>query len=98
VAVCVAVLMLFFSLPPPPRSYVLDTDAERVEDHDGDGTLETVAAMRWALADTTGDPPRPRKGHAAALVFSKLYVFGGVAGDRGRLNDLHVLDTETLVA
>ncbi len=53
--------------------------------------------MVWSLAETTGEAPSPRKGHATALLFSKLFLFGGVGEDRRRLNDLYVLDTETLI-
>lgn len=76
--------------------YVLNTDVDRRTDIDGDGTTELVNMMVWTLAETSGDAPAPRKNHAAVLLFSKLYIFGGVGEDRRRLNDVHVLDTETL--
>lgn len=76
--------------------YVLNTDVERIVDVTGDGKAERVSTMVWSLAETTGEAPTPRRGHSATLLFSKLYIFGGVGEDRRRLNDLFVLDCETL--
>jgi len=39
--------------------------------------------------------PGPRAAHSCNLVGTRLYVFGGWNGKKG-LNDLHVLDTETM--
>jgi len=50
--------------------------------------LET---MRWYKTQCQGTPPSARGFHEAAMVNSKLYVFGGFDGER-YFADVHVLD------
>uniref|UniRef100_A0A7N0TLY7 Acyl-CoA-binding domain-containing protein n=1 Tax=Kalanchoe fedtschenkoi TaxID=63787 RepID=A0A7N0TLY7_KALFE len=47
--------------------------------------------------ETSGDVPRARGGHSATLVGSKIIIFGGEDFSRQILNDVHVLDLETMV-
>jgi len=51
--------------------------------------------MTWSKPVTTGVVPGPRAGHTMTAVGSRLYVFGGGDGNH-YLNDLHILDTETM--
>jgi len=46
--------------------------------------------------NTTGTPPSPRSDHSIAVVDKFIYVFGGSDEKVTPLNDVHVLDTETL--
>ena len=48
---------------------------------------------RWTRLDPKGTLPEPRSFHAMVAISSNLYVFGG-CGKGGRLNDLHMFDTE----
>ena len=43
-----------------------------------------------------GPTPSPRAAHAAIRFGNVVYLFGGRHGDR-RMNDLHMLDLETLM-
>jgi len=52
--------------------------------------------VEWTCVQTKGDAPEARSFHLMATVDSKLYIFGG-CGKSGRLNDLHCLDTHTLL-
>ena len=52
------------------------------------------SARRWEWLETEGERPSPRAAHAAALVGTRLYVFGGRMGRR--LGDLYCLELETL--
>ena len=60
-----------------------------------------VESMAWAQTETTGTPPMQREGHTASVVGTQMVVFGGAGLDHEQhsvnLNDLHILDTETLV-
>lgn len=51
-------------------------------------------ALRWTCPPTAGRPPRPRQGHACAVVGNRLFVHGGMAGT-DIFGDLHVLDLES---
>lgn len=52
-----------------------------------------AASMSWyGEATVVGDQPVERRGHAAAVVGTQIYIFGG-EGINGWLSDLHVLDT-----
>ena len=44
---------------------------------------------------TTGDAPCARTGHALALLGKSVVCVGGTSAERGFLNDMHVLDTDT---
>ncbi|KAG2688300.1 hypothetical protein I3760_09G088800 [Carya illinoinensis] len=69
------------------------------------GTLETMnvegsptprlAKNEWRLAECTGSVFPPRHRHAAAVVSSKIYVFGGLNND-SISSSFHVLDTVNL--
>ncbi|KAL2623041.1 hypothetical protein R1flu_003246 [Riccia fluitans] len=62
-------------------------------------SLPKPGEMKWVQAtgrDFKGDPPSPRSGHTAVRVGkSLLAVFGGLV-EKKFLNDLNVLDTETM--
>ncbi|XP_054715371.1 kelch domain-containing protein 2-like [Uloborus diversus] len=49
----------------------------------------------WKIPKSTGPLPSARAAHAAAVLKSKVYIFGG-RHDRFRLNDLHCLDMEEM--
>ncbi|KAK3188377.1 hypothetical protein Dsin_027938 [Dipteronia sinensis] len=55
----------------------------------------SVAENEWRLLECTGNAFPPRHRHAAAVVGSKIYVFGGLTDDAISLS-LHVLDTDNL--
>jgi N-acetylneuraminic acid mutarotase len=51
--------------------------------------------MQWREVQAQGDWPSRRSGHAAAVVGSKIYMFGG-KDEQGRLlNDLYILHTSS---
>nr|XP_043621055.1 acyl-CoA-binding domain-containing protein 4 [Erigeron canadensis] len=50
----------------------------------------------WSTMKTYGKPPVSRGGQSATLVGSSLVIFGGQDGKRTLLNDLHILDFETM--
>lgn len=50
----------------------------------------------WREEKTQGSKPKERAGHTATLFGSKMYIFGG-GGRDGYLNDLFVLDIETVI-
>lgn len=54
-----------------------------------------IRELLWRPIQASGVAPTPRTGHGAATLCngSRLLIFGG-ASRRGRLKDLHVLDTE----
>jgi len=58
-------------------------------------TLDPVK-KKWERVNTTGTPPSPRSDHSIAVVDKFIYVFGGSDEKVTPLNDVHVLDTETL--
>jgi hypothetical protein len=49
-----------------------------------------VSSRNWAVLSTEGSRPSPRFAHAAALVGSKMVVFGGDSGDQ-LLDDTKVM-------
>lgn len=57
-----------------------------------------VDTMKWRQIATVGNAPEPRADHASAYLCltKELIIFGGWNG-RERLNDMHLLNTETLV-
>lgn len=63
-------------------------------------TAEVVERPTWDQPVASGEPPIPREGHTASVVGSQMVVFGGAGLDFEErsinLNDLHVLDTETM--
>lgn len=51
--------------------------------------------LTWSKPITSGPVPGPRAGHTSSAVGNRLFVFGGGNGIR-YLNDLHLLDAETM--
>ncbi|XP_018433399.2 acyl-CoA-binding domain-containing protein 4-like isoform X2 [Raphanus sativus] len=50
----------------------------------------------WSMLKTYGKPPVSRGGHSVTVVGKTLVIFGGQDAKRSLLNDLHVLDLETM--
>ncbi|XAR52617.1 hypothetical protein NMG60_11020771 [Bertholletia excelsa] len=50
----------------------------------------------WSTLKTYGKPPVSRGGQSVTLVGSSLVIFGGEDAKRSLLNDLHILDLETM--
>ncbi|XP_071701077.1 acyl-CoA-binding domain-containing protein 4-like [Rutidosis leptorrhynchoides] len=50
----------------------------------------------WSTMKTYGKPPVSRGGQSVTLVGSTLVIFGGQDRNRTLLNDLHILDLETM--
>ncbi|XP_073141444.1 acyl-CoA-binding domain-containing protein 4-like isoform X2 [Henckelia pumila] len=55
--------------------------------------LQTSA---WSTLKTYGKPPVSRGGQSVTLVGATLVIFGGQDAKRSLLNDLHILDLETM--
>lgn len=52
--------------------------------------------MHWTRPKQFGKIPNPRAGHTSNVIDeTKILVFGG-GNDRGPMNDIHILDTETM--
>lgn len=54
------------------------------------------APLEWSCPTTSGAAPAPRQGHILAVVGSKLFVHGGMAGQE-IFSDLHTLDLGELL-
>ncbi|KAK9054803.1 hypothetical protein SSX86_025882 [Deinandra increscens subsp. villosa] len=50
----------------------------------------------WSPMKTYGKPPVSRGGQSVTLVGANVVIFGGQDGNRTLLNDLHILDLETM--
>ncbi|KAL9271219.1 Acyl-CoA-binding domain-containing protein [Drosera capensis] len=50
----------------------------------------------WSILMSYGKPPISRGGQSVTLVGSSLVIFGGQDANRSLLNDLHLLDLETM--
>ncbi|MFQ6670112.1 hypothetical protein Gotur_035143, partial [Gossypium turneri] len=50
----------------------------------------------WSMLNTYGKPPVSRGGQSVTLVGTTLVIFGGQDAKQTLLNDLHILDLETL--
>ncbi|KAK3041978.1 hypothetical protein RJ639_002286 [Escallonia herrerae] len=50
----------------------------------------------WSILKTYGKPPVSRGGQSVTLVGTTLVIFGGQDAKRSLLNDLHILDLETM--
>ncbi|GAB2277474.1 acyl-CoA-binding domain-containing protein 4 [Dionaea muscipula] len=50
----------------------------------------------WSILKTYGKPPVSRGGQSVTLVGTNLVIFGGQDANRSLLNDLHLLDLETM--
>lgn len=58
--------------------------------------------MTWIRPKVSGDVPCARSGHTLTAIGKKLYLFGGGVWNEAegwvhKFNDIHVLDTETMV-
>ena len=51
--------------------------------------------LSWSCPEYFGTPPSKRRGHGAAIVKDKMYIFGGFDGT-SHLNDLHCIDLQSL--
>uniref|UniRef100_A0A7C8Z2X7 ACB domain-containing protein n=1 Tax=Opuntia streptacantha TaxID=393608 RepID=A0A7C8Z2X7_OPUST len=58
--------------------------------------LFDLKTSTWSILKTYGKPPVSRGGHSVTLVGSSLVIFGGQNAKRTLLNDLHLLDLETM--
>ncbi|KAK9086460.1 hypothetical protein Syun_028854 [Stephania yunnanensis] len=70
-----------------------------LETQDKDVVLEGLGSVgvydQWIAPSISGQRPKPRYEHGAAIIQDKMYIFGG--NHNGRyLNDLQVLDLRTL--
>ncbi|XP_024007647.1 acyl-CoA-binding domain-containing protein 5 isoform X2 [Eutrema salsugineum] len=50
----------------------------------------------WSILKTYGKPPVSRGGQSTTLVGKRLVIFGGQDAKKSLLNDLHVLDLDTM--
>ncbi|XP_020585661.1 acyl-CoA-binding domain-containing protein 4 [Phalaenopsis equestris] len=71
-----------------------------IETQDKDIIMEGLGAIgvydQWVAPPISGQQPKPRYQHGAAVVKDKMYIFGG--NHNGRyLNDLQVLDLKSLM-
>ncbi|KAM7277654.1 hypothetical protein ACFE04_004788 [Oxalis oulophora] len=55
-----------------------------------------LQSSTWSPLKTYGKPPASRGGQSVTLVGTSLVIFGGQDTNRSLLNDLHILDLETL--
>ncbi|KAM7481517.1 hypothetical protein LguiB_006100 [Lonicera macranthoides] len=55
-----------------------------------------LQTLTWSALKTYGKPPVSRGGQSVTLVGTSLVIFGGEDAKRSLLNDLHILDLETL--
>ncbi|KAG6434149.1 hypothetical protein SASPL_105771 [Salvia splendens] len=55
-----------------------------------------LQSCTWSTLKTYGKPPVSRGGQSVTLVGMTLVIFGGQDANRSLLNDLHILDLETL--
>lgn len=51
-----------------------------------------TASLVWSEPETLGTPPSPRHGHIIIAVGSRIFIHGGMAGDK-IYNDMFALDT-----
>ncbi|TVU27646.1 hypothetical protein EJB05_19142 [Eragrostis curvula] len=59
--------------------------------------LIDVETNTWSALDTYGKVPIARSGQSVSLLGSRLIMFGGEDNKRRLLNDLHILDLETMM-
>ncbi|KAJ6995962.1 hypothetical protein NC653_012751 [Populus alba x Populus x berolinensis] len=79
----------------PDTKTISTENGTLVETQDKDVVSEDVGTVavydQWITPPITGQPPKARYEHGAAIVQDKMYIYGG--NHNGRyLNDLHVLD------
>ncbi|GAA5841877.1 hypothetical protein JCM11251_005408 [Rhodosporidiobolus azoricus] len=71
----------------------------RPEERQDDGLyLLNLSTREWTRVKTLGRAPEGRYGHAAAMVGSRFFVFGGQTDDGGFRNDLGWFDLQKLKA
>ncbi|MBN3278020.1 RABEK protein, partial [Polyodon spathula] len=70
-----------------------DTGAQPVDD--AKLHVFDAATLTWSQPDTQGKAPSPRHGHVIVAVGLKLYIHGGLAGDKF-YSDLYCINTTTL--
>ncbi|THG07315.1 hypothetical protein TEA_006671 [Camellia sinensis var. sinensis] len=70
----------------------IDTKAENMENV----KVFDLRTYTWSTLKTYGKPPVSRGGQSVTLVGLSLVIFGGQDAKRSLLNDLHILDLETL--
>ncbi|XP_012577126.1 PREDICTED: rab9 effector protein with kelch motifs isoform X3 [Condylura cristata] len=51
--------------------------------------------LTWSQPETLGEPPSPRHGHVMVAVGTKLFIHGGLSGDKF-YDDLHCIDTSDM--
>ncbi|XP_067825817.1 rab9 effector protein with kelch motifs isoform X1 [Heptranchias perlo] len=54
------------------------------------------ATLSWSQRSTEGRPPAPRHGHVMVAIGSKLFIHGGLAGDKF-FNDMYAIDTAAVI-
>lgn len=59
--------------------------------------LIDVQANSWSAVETYGKVPTARDGQSVSILGSRLLMFGGEDNKRRLLNDLHILDLETMM-
>lgn len=62
--------------------------------HDNFYFLVFPVSSTWSQPETQGRHPPARHGHVIIAVGSKIYIHGGMAGDKFH-NDMYSLDTGT---
>ncbi|KAJ4969081.1 hypothetical protein NE237_015782 [Protea cynaroides] len=82
-----------------PEPKTIFTENGSMETQDKDVVLEGLGSVgiydQWVQPSISGQPPKARYEHGAAVVQDKMYIFGG--NHNGRyLNDLQVLDLRSL--
>ncbi|XP_054544614.1 rab9 effector protein with kelch motifs isoform X2 [Talpa occidentalis] len=50
-----------------------------------------ASTLTWSQPETLGEPPSPRHGHVMVAVGTKLFIHGGLSGDKF-YDDLHCID------
>ncbi|CAH9087302.1 unnamed protein product [Cuscuta europaea] len=55
-----------------------------------------LQSYTWSTLKTYGKPPVSRGGHSVTVAGTTLVIFGGQDANRSLLNDLHILDLETM--
>eukprot|EP00268_Persea_americana_P068057 TRINITY_DN942_c0_g2_i2.p1 TRINITY_DN942_c0_g2~~TRINITY_DN942_c0_g2_i2.p1 ORF type:complete len:673 (+),score=140.83 TRINITY_DN942_c0_g2_i2:150-2168(+) len=83
----------------PKQRIVSPKNGSVLEPHDKDVVSDCLVSVdvydQWVAPSVSGQPPRARYEHGAAIIQEKMYIFGG--NHNGRyLNDLQVLDLRSL--
>ncbi|CAJ1960839.1 unnamed protein product [Sphenostylis stenocarpa] len=69
--------------------------SESIQEHEKVKVLDLQTAT-WSTLKTFGKAPVSRGGQSVTLVGGTLVIFGGQDAKRTLLNDLHILDLETM--